>query len=368
VSFGFWWFPTGLSSAEAMSFRFFFAFFHATSYVMKLSDLQFDYPAELIATSPSRPSRVLWAQEGNLPEEITIAELISRIPRGDALVINDTKVLKRRVFSENETEILFLDKVSESENSNRWQVLFPSKKYSVGSCLSLPNGVNLKLIEKGRPQIVEVSPAITDDYFAQYGELPLPPYIQKARNSRHNTNDDKLWYQTDWAENAGSMAAPTASLHFTNGDLEALRQNGVAVITVTLHVGLGTFLPVTVEDLSDHKMHSEVYEIHPSSWNMLNQIRTSGGKVWALGTTSTRALESAARTEILFGQTDILIKPGTEFLMVDRLLTNFHQPESTLLALVSAFTNLERVKGCYSWAIHRKFKLFSYGDLSVWIR
>lgn len=330
---------------------------------MKLSDLKYDYPEELVATEPKRPSRVMWVQDDQ-PSEISLSNLIEKIPKGDVFVINNTKVLKRRVFAENETEVLFLDQV----NSNHWTVLFPSKKLKIGDELKLPNGFVMTFVEKGRPQLVKVTPSIAEKDFATMAELPLPPYIQKARGERHNVSADESWYQTAWAHKPGSMAAPTASLHFSKQDIESLRAKGVKIIELTLHVGLGTFLPVSAEDLDNHEMHSENYEISESSWNEILKSKKEGRKVWSLGTTSTRVLESVARTGILFGSTDILLQEGSEFKIVDRVLTNFHQPESTLLALVSGFTNLETVKKCYAWAIDRKFKLFSYGDLSVWIK
>lgn len=334
---------------------------------MKLSDLQFDYPLELIATEPMRPTRVMWVQDA-VPTEVSIADLLLRIPAGDVLVINNTQVLKRRVFSVDDVEILFLDELSKSENSNTWKVLFPSKKIKIGEVLSLPNSFEMKLLEKGRPQIVEVSPAILEKDFEKIAELPLPPYIQRARDARHNVAADASWYQTAWAEKPGSMAAPTASLHFTENDIIELKKRGVVVVELTLHVGLGTFLPVSVEDLDQHQMHSEKYEISNENWQKVLTAKRNHKKIWSLGTTSTRVLESIARTNSLFGETDILLQVGSEFKIVDRLLTNFHQPESTLLALVAGFSDLKTVKECYQWAIENKFKLFSYGDLSVWVR
>lgn len=335
---------------------------------MKLSDLRYDYPEELIATFPVRPSRVMYVEEGREPKELSFRECLDLIPAGDVFVINNTKVLKRRVFTENEIEVLFLDKVEHNESSNKWKVLFPSKKYSVGEVLNLPRGFKMKLLEKGRPQLVEVTPAISDLDFAEIAELPLPPYIQKARDKRHNVEADESWYQTEWAKIDGSMAAPTASLHFTNDDLKFLKNKGVQVIELTLHVGLGTFLPVTAEDLNEHQMHSERYEISKENWDLILQAKLNRKKVWALGTTSTRVLETIARTNRLGGLTNLLLQPGSDFNIVDRLMTNFHQPESTLLALVASFSSLEHVKKSYTWAIERKFRLFSYGDLSVWIK
>lgn len=334
---------------------------------MKRSDLVYEYPESLIATTPSRPTRVMWVEGRADPVELTLPQLISKIPAGDVFVINNTKVLKRRVFSENETEILFLDQVSENETSNTWSVLFPSKKIAIGQSLKLANGFEMKLIEKGRPQKVEVTPKITQKDFDLIAEMPLPPYIQKARGDRHNTSEDSKWYQTAWAENAGSFAAPTASLHFSGDDILQMKKNGVQVIELTLHVGLGTFLPVLTEDLNDHTMHEEIYAISEKNWNVIQDAKTSNKGIWSLGTTSTRVLESVARTGVLSGSTQILLQQGSEFKIVNRLLTNFHQPESTLLALVAGFVGLSRVKACYEWAVKKQFKLFSYGDLSVWL-
>lgn len=330
---------------------------------MKLSDLKYDYPEELIATSPSRPTRVMLVNPEGQPSEITISQLIEQIPAGDVLVLNDTKVLKRRVFA-GELEILFLEELPNGQQ----KVLFPSKKFKAGDEITLPNGAKMKLLEKGLPQLVEVYPRLTESDFEKFGELPLPPYIQKARSARHNVEADESWYQTAWAVNPGSFAAPTASLHFTDADLKKLEAKGVKVLKITLHVGLGTFLPVKTENLDDHKMHAEVYDVPVDVWSEIEKAKATQHKIWALGTTVTRTLETVARTKKLSGASEILLQEGSDFLVVDRLMTNFHQPESTLLALVSGFSNLETVKKNYAWAIERKFKLFSYGDFSVWIK
>lgn len=330
---------------------------------MKLSDLTYDFPEELIATSPLRPTRVMFVDETGSPSEMTISDLINKIPAGDVLVLNDTKVLKRRVFA-RDLEILFLEELSNGTQ----KVLFPSKKYKVGDEIILPNGAKMKLLEKGLPQLVEVTPKLTEADFEKFGELPLPPYIQKARDERHNVQADESWYQTAWAKKPGSFAAPTASLHFSDADLAKLQAKGVKVEKITLHVGLGTFLPVKVENLDDHKMHAEVYDVPEKVWADIQKAKTSGNKVWALGTTVTRTLETAARTKKLSGESELLLQEGSEFKVVDRLMTNFHQPESTLLALVAGFSSLAKVKKNYAWAIDRKFKLFSYGDLSVWLK
>lgn len=330
---------------------------------MKLSDLNYDYPDILVATEPSRPTRVMWVDADGKPTELTMTELMDRIPAGDVLVVNDTKVLKRRIFVDD-LEILFLDQLSDGS----WKVLFPSKKFSVGDLISLPNGFSMRLKSKGLPQIVEVFPNITESDFERIGELPLPPYIQKARGARHTVAADESWYQTAWADKGGSFAAPTASLHFSASDLCQLQEKGVRVLKITLHVGLGTFLPVKVENLDQHQMHAEIYSVEPDVWQQVINARAEGRGVWALGTTVARTLETVARTNELQGASTLLLQVGSEFKIANRLMTNFHQPESTLLALVAGFAGLDVVRKNYQWAIARQFKLFSYGDLSVWCR
>lgn len=337
---------------------------------MKRSELDFNYPEELVALAPARPSRVLWVEPGHTPQELTKAELLKRIPPGDVFVVNETRVLPRRVFA-GELEILFLDS---DPLKTTWTVLFPSRGLKLGEKMALPGGVAAQLIEKGRPQKLLVSGPLDDAYFLEHGELPLPPYIQKARGLRHNQSEDSKWYQTAWATVAGSLAAPTASLHFNQADLEALRARGVVVEKLILHVGLGTFLPVTAEDLEDHTMHAEMVWVPRKTWTQVIQARAQGRSVWALGTTVTRALESLPRgllnesSDGWGGETRLFLKPGSEWHVVNRLLTNFHQPESTLLALVASFSSLERVREAYQYAIQQRFRLFSYGDLSVWIK
>lgn len=338
---------------------------------MKLSDLDYVYPENLVATAPQYPPRVMKVDnERGIPEEISLQQLLELIPPGDVIVINNTKVLKRRVFA-GDLEILFLEQKSPLE----WEVLFPSRKIKIGEEISLPGGLVMTLTQKGRPQIVRLSEIVGEEYFFKWGELPLPPYIQKARDRRHTLREDESWYQTEWAARPGSFAAPTASLHFRETDLAFLKSRGVRILEITLHVGLGTFLPVTAEDLNDHEMHAEYVEVPKAVWQTLMSAKERGQKIWALGTTATRALESAGvglfegdSEGNLKGFTKILIQPPYQFRVVDRLLTNFHQPQSTLLALVSAFAGLQQVKACYQWAVAREFRLFSYGDLSVWLK
>lgn len=379
---------------------------------MRVDELDFDYPENLVAVERAPVSRVMLCRAGaaldsglnsgsiETPKELAggLRELTDYFEAGDVLVLNDTRVNPRRVFTEAGLEILFLNPVSANSSSSAaaepggevdlktWHVLCPSSRWKNGAAQTLPNGVKLDLISRGRPQTVRAEEELTDAFFDQYGELPLPPYIQKARDERHNRSEDKSKYQTAWAEKPGSLAAPTASLHFSNEDLSVLREKGVEIVHVTLHVGLGTFLPVTVETLDDHVMHGEWAEIPVKTWTAIQNAKAKGHHVWALGTTVTRTLESAAlgkleRADVwledklvgtsFFGSTDLFIRPGFEYKIVDRLLTNFHQPRSTLLALVAAFAHptrgLETVKAAYAWAIQKNFRLFSYGDLSCWI-
>jgi S-adenosylmethionine:tRNA ribosyltransferase-isomerase len=338
---------------------------------MQLTDLDFSYPEELVATERNPVSRVMLVQKTK-PKEISLNELLALFAPGDLLVINDTQVLKRRVFSQEGLEILFL----KAQNSGReWQVLCPSSRWKKETLQTLPGGVQLELLERGKPQRVRASQDLNEKYFSQYGEMPLPPYIQKARGDRHNRVKDNLDYQTAWAQKPGSLAAPTASLHFTQEQLAQLKARGVGVEKVTLHVGLGTFLPITTERLDDHEMHFEWSEIPAPTWQAVQDTKAQKGRVWALGTTVTRTLESVAQNLLKpqqgggwLGETNLFIRPGFEYKVVDVLMTNFHQPQSTLLALVAAFSNLNTVKTCYGWAIQHKFRLFSYGDLSVWIK
>lgn len=355
---------------------------------MRISELQFDFPESLIATKPEANSRIMWHDEAG-PREITKAQLLEAFQPGDVLVVNDTKVIPRRILINDDFDILFLRAINELE----WEALFQLRKLK-GTTLQLPGGVTAELLQKGRPHHIRTSEPLTDSYFEKHGEPPLPPYIYRARGELRARDEDFDWYQTEWARAAGSVAAPTASFHFKSSDFERLREAGVYVETVTLHVGAGTFLPVTVDNLNDHVMHKEYVAVPQKTWDRVSCAKKAGRKIWVLGTTATRAIESAAHgllgefaapevsvlgesssdfedrdappNKFFVGETALLIKPGFEFKIVDRLLTNFHQPESTLLALVCAFAGREQVMSAYRWAIERNYRLFSYGDLSVW--
>jgi S-adenosylmethionine:tRNA ribosyltransferase-isomerase len=337
---------------------------------MKTADFDFTYPSELIAVEPSRPTRVAFCARGEEPVELDMAALLARFEPGDLLVVNESKVIPARVFTKSGQEILFL----QSSDSTVWEVLFAARDFKVGQELELPGGFKAKLEKKGLPQVIRTSRPLTPIYFYEFGELALPPYIQQARGERHNLPNESDWYQPQFAEKPGSVAAPTASLHFSNAHLTLLKNLGVEIGKITLHVGAGTFFPVKSEDLSAHVMHSERVMVPHNVTEQIARVKEKGGRVWALGTTVTRALESymAGRLQVgsdgFSGSTDLFIYPPYEFQCVDVLMTNFHQPRSTLLCLVSAFAGLERVKQNYQWAIERKFKLFSYGDLTVWTK
>lgn len=312
-------------------------------------------------------------QVNSEPREINLNTLVNDFQPGDVLVINNTRVVPQRIFfSSVPGDILFLQP---SDKPNLWQGLTHVKKIEVGQWLELNGGARAKLIETGRIQLFEVDQELTADYFFKHGELAIPPYILKARGSEHDTAQDKSWYQTEWAEVNGSIAAPTASLHFTKGILDELTARGVIVEQVTLHVGAGTFLPVKSETLAEHQMHSEWCRIPRPAQESILRAKEAGKRVWALGTTVVRTLESWGAGKLsedrdigATGPTDLFIYPGFDFKIVDRLMTNFHQPRSTLIALVSAFAGREKVLDSYAWAIARGFRLFSYGDLTVWKR
>ena len=332
------------------------------------ASLFYDYPEALVPTEPTDDFRTLLYDQGHIGE-INKTQILDLFRNGDLLVLNNTKVDKRRVYTKNGLEILFVKAL----DSLTWEVLLPVKKMKAGED-SLPGDVQFELVQKGLPQILETSRPLNEDYFLQFGELALPPYIQKARNQRHNTNLEEKWYQTEWASQAGSAAAPTASLHFKKQDLEILQDKGVQIEYLTLHVGLGTFLPIKSEKLSEHKMHAEYTAVPLRLKQKLEETKSRGNKVWALGTTVTRSLESLYTGHLqkiedsYVGETNLFITPGFDYRAVDVLMTNFHQPGSTLLALVAAFAGLGEVLRAYRWAVDQKFRLFSYGDLSLWIK
>lgn len=352
---------------------------------MQTADFHYDLPAELIAQQPA-PRRdgsrllVLHRENGKI-EHRHFSELPDFLEKGDVLVLNNSRVIPARLHGKNpETggkfEILLLE---ENEVNNWWAMMRPGKRAKIGAKIQLldKSGATTKFFAKvlahnaqghRRLEFSGMENIFTE--LAALGEMPLPPYIERSAEK----SEDRERYQTVFAQTAGSVAAPTAGLHFTPEILEKIHARGVTVCFITLHVGAGTFLPVKVENIVDHKMHSERFEIGEAAVSAVNAAKKSGGKIYAAGTTVTRALETVARQNagklnVYAGKTNIFIFPPAEFQVVDSLLTNFHLPESTLLMLVSAFAapgeknrGRELILKTYAEAIREKFRFFSYGD------
>lgn len=242
---------------------------------MEKSELSFSYPEHLVATEKKPVSRVMLV-EGREPVEVTTSYILTQIEPNDILVINDTKVIPARVHADDGMEILFIESVDE----NLWKVLCPAKKWPKGKKLNLSQGVELELVERGRPQIVRTSRPLTHEYFFDNGDMPLPPYIQQARGERKSRDVDQQMYQTAWAENLGSLAAPTASLHFSQKDIEKIKMRGAQVASLSLHVGLGTFLPIHAQNINEHQMHAEQVVIPKSTWK---KSKNAGRRVVRFG-------------------------------------------------------------------------------------
>lgn len=336
---------------------------------MKVSD--FDYPLDesLIAQTPilkRDESRlmVLGRKNGSI-EHKKFYNIIDYLKEGDALVLNDTKVIPARLIGEKEEtkaviEVLLLKDIGE----NTWVTLAkPAKRVKLGTVIKFGNGELkaecIKIEDDGIRHFKLIYDGILMEILDKLGSMPLPPYI-------HEKLEDKSRYQTVYAKNIGSAAAPTAGLHFTEELLDKIREKGVKVLFITLHVGLGTFRPVMVEDIKDHEMHSEYYSISKEVADELNNVRKNGGRIIAVGTTSTRTLETVASKYNEFrecsGTTNIFIYPGYEFKAIDGLITNFHLPKSTLVMLVSAFSKKEYIINAYMEAQKEKYRFFSFGD------
>ncbi|MDN7426777.1 tRNA preQ1(34) S-adenosylmethionine ribosyltransferase-isomerase QueA [Burkholderia sp. AU45388] len=343
-----------------------------------LSDFDFNLPPELIAQTalPDRTaSRLLEVDRSVEPARLVdrrFAELPSCIAPGDLLVFNDTKVLKARFFGQKASggkiEVL-IERVTGTHTA--LAQIRASKSPGAGTTLRLADAFDVTVGERVEPFFTLHFPAPCLDLIEQYGRLPLPPYIEHDADATDETR-----YQTVYASNPGAVAAPTAGLHFDQPLLEKLDAMGVERATLTLHVGAGTFQPVRVENIAEHKMHSEWYDLPQSLVDRIAATRARGGNVIAVGTTSMRALEAAARAADEAGrplaatqaETDIFITPGYRFRVVDRLVTNFHLPKSTLLMLVSAFAGVETIRAAYRHAIAERYRFFSYGDAMLLTR
>ncbi|MBC1428491.1 tRNA preQ1(34) S-adenosylmethionine ribosyltransferase-isomerase QueA [Listeria seeligeri] len=337
---------------------------------MKVEDFDFDLPEELIAQTPlldrtSSRLMVLDKATGEIKDQ-HFTDILSYLHEGDALVLNDTRVLPARLHgTKDETgahiEVLLL----KQKEGNAWETLVkPAKRIRQGATITFGDGALkatcLEELEHGG-RILEFSyEGIFYEVLEQLGEMPLPPYIKEQLA-------DQDRYQTVYAKENGSAAAPTAGLHFTEDLLEKIKAKGVEIIFVTLHVGLGTFRPVDVEDTANHKMHSEFYRLTEEAAERINKVKETGGKVVAVGTTSIRTLETiASRHEGKLvaesGWTEIFISPGYTFQAVDALITNFHLPKSTLIMLVSALSDRNKILTAYNHAVEEQYRFFSFGD------
>lgn len=336
---------------------------------MDVKDFYFDLPQELIAQDPledrsSSRLMVLDRKTGEIEHHI-FKEVIDYLNPGDCLVVNNTKVIPARLFGSKEgteakIEILLLKR----KENDVWETLVkPGKKAKPGTRISFGDGLLtgevIDVVEEGNRLIKFTYDGIFEEILDQLGQMPLPPYITHQLK-------DKNRYQTVYAKHDGSAAAPTAGLHFTPELLEAIKAKGVNIAHVTLHVGLGTFRPVKVEDVTNHHMHSEFYIVEEDQAKLINETKQRGGKIVSVGTTSCRTLESATDDQGVLhagsGWTDIFIYPGYQFKMIDRLITNFHLPESTLLMLVSALAGKDNIMAAYEEAVKERYRFFSFGD------
>ena len=346
--------------------------------MFKLSDFDFDLPEALIAQTalPERSaSRLLEVDNTTQPARLVdrrFSELPSCIAPGDLLVFNDTKVLKARFFGQKASggkiEVL-VERLTGARTA--LAQIRASKSPGPGTVLRLADAFDVTVGERVEPFYTLHFPDDCLTLIEQHGRLPLPPYITHDADA-----SDETRYQTVFAQNPGAVAAPTAGLHFDDALLAQLDAQGVERATLTLHVGAGTFQPVRVENIAEHKMHSEWYQLPQSLVDKIAATRARGGRVIAVGTTSMRALEAAARDAEAAGrplaatsaETDIFITPGYRFRVVDRLVTNFHLPKSTLLMLVSAFAGVDTIRAAYRHAIDERYRFFSYGDAMLLTR
>ncbi|MEJ7667999.1 MAG: tRNA preQ1(34) S-adenosylmethionine ribosyltransferase-isomerase QueA [Casimicrobiaceae bacterium] len=337
-----------------------------TSTRYTLSDFDFDLPRELIAQAPApeRTKSRLLHVDGERLADFAFADLPGLVPAGDLIVCNDTRVINARVHAQKTTGgkvELLVERIVASDEA--WVQLRASHTPQSGASLTLPGSAHARVVTReGRFHLLRFfATGPLDDWLERHGEVPLPPYIDRAPG-----DTDAARYQTVYARVPGAVAAPTAGLHFDAALLAALHAQGVAHEFVTLHIGAGTFLPVATEDLTQHRMHSERYRIPPETAVAVAATHVRGGRVLAVGTTALRALESAvdARGAIRAGdgETTLFVTPGFRFRAVDRLLTNFHLPKSTLLMLAAAFGGYGAVRAAYAHAIATKYRFYSYGD------
>ncbi|WDV47537.1 tRNA preQ1(34) S-adenosylmethionine ribosyltransferase-isomerase QueA [Clostridiaceae bacterium M8S5] len=336
---------------------------------LKRTDFFYELPEDLIAQVPLKQREksklmVLDKESGDVKHTV-FENIIDYLNEGDCLVLNNTRVLPARIFGKRKetggaVEFLLLTRLE----GDKWETLVkPGRKAKIGDIIEFGEGLleaQVVDIKEDGIRIVEFKyEGIFEEILDKLGEMPLPPYIKEKLQ-------DKERYQTVYSKKEGSAAAPTAGLHFTQELMDAIRKKGVKIVYITLHVGLGTFRPVKEDDLSDHKMHSEYYEIDQDTADIINMTKQNGNKVIAVGTTSTRTLESVCDDDGQVvskrGWTDIFIYPGYKFRVIDALITNFHLPESTLIMLISALTTREIILNAYEIAVRERYRFFSFGD------
>ena len=334
---------------------------------MRLDDFDFELPPELIAQSPVAErshSRLLCVDgAGGAPADRRFRDVVDLVSPGDVMVFNDTRVIKARLAGRKKTggkiEVLIERVLTGDHAFAQVRASHPPRE---GSALVFAEAIEATVLER-RGEFFKLRFENCADLFAlleRYGSVPLPPYIERPASP-----SDEARYQTVYARAPGAVAAPTAGLHFDEPLLASLRERGVGVACITLHVGAGTFQPVRVQDLAEHEMHAEWFDVPQSTVETIEPARASGRNVIAVGTTSLRALETAGaagRLQAGYGETKLFIVPGYRFRIVDRLLTNFHLPKSTLLMLVCAFAGMQTIKRAYRHAIERGYRFFSYGD------
>ncbi len=343
---------------------------------MRTEELNYKLPGELIAQKPAdnrSDSRLLVMERAsNLLTDTVFNRIGEYLRAGDCLVLNDTKVLAARFFARRKSgaklEGLFLKENGESV----WEVLLKgSNKVRIGEEIYLGGdegdsvaGVLLEKLEEGKCVIRIGSDQSAENVLERIGYAPLPPYIKRGFDKKI-AEMDKSRYQTVYAQEAGAVAAPTAGMHFTNGLIEQLRKSGIKFAYITLHVGMGTFKPVKAENLEEHEIHEERFSIDEENAEIINNTKKEGGRIIAVGTTSVRTLETITKDSKVVatnGTTKLFIQPGYKFKMIDGMVTNFHLPKSTLLALVGAFAGLENILAAYRHAIEKRYRFYSYGD------
>lgn len=336
--------------------------------MLKTNDFDYVLPPELIAQTPLEKrdsSRLLVYKREDLSIEHRIfTDLSNYLSPGDVLVINDTKVLPARILGVKEdTKALMEILLLKRHSLDTWEVLMrPGKRAKIGTVINFSDKLRARvtdILDDGRRMAVFSCSGAFEEILDELGLMPLPPYIKEKLK-------DKNRYQTVYAENTGSAAAPTAGLHFTKELLKSIQEKGIHIVPITLHVGLGTFRPVSADIVEEHKMHTESYSVSEESAEIMNNAKRAGKRVIAVGTTSTRVLESIAgengQVEACSGETNIFIYPGFQFKCIDGLITNFHLPKSSLLMLVSALIGRDEVMRIYAQSIEERYRFFSFGD------